>query len=444
MTTESLAALWGWRSSPEARAFAIYIVGGSIMAFLGLFELPTSSTFFLLYIATVALCPPRYAFSPLTVFYGYYGLWFVAAPNVAGIYDGVLGRPEYRQAFIYAYLVFGLGPVMLGAGEKIGAAARLPILSADSTPPSTRTLTLLICALFAISTLFVWLIVNFSGGIATWVADPGQAFLMRHGTGAYVIASHFASIALAAACAYAGLRSRSAIPVVLFLAWLTITSPVHGSKFQISLLFVIAVLPWIYRARLTSAVSLALGGAALLIFFAGMQLRSTASVVSWQALVSIGNYFTALHNLAVSIRDFEPGFFETFFLPFNKVWMTIGVIPKGSYFDMNHMLTAIYRPDAWAIGATEQWPVETDLYLNFHFYLGLPVVAAFLFACGAIYGYARTAQNTGAWLAAAIVALGLISHLRGSIYNHVDFYMYPYTAMMFFWMHSWAWNDGNR
>ena len=116
---------------------------------------------------------------------------------------------------------------------------------------------------------------------------------------------------------------------------------------------------------------------------------------------------------------------QTFFLPFNKFLSPIGIKDLNIYYDMNHMLTDKYFPWAWEIRATEQWPVEADLYLNFYFVFGLPLIFVYTFIVGYIYGLARFRSNLGLWVVSFLMLLSITSHLRGSLYNHVDFYLYP-------------------
>jgi hypothetical protein len=122
---------------------------------------------------------------------------------------------------------------------------------------------------------------------------------------------------------------------------------------------------------------------------------------------------------------------ETFFLPFNKFLTPFGLSRPDLYFDMNHLLTDIYFPSAWAIRATEQWPVEADLYLNFYFIFGLPLIYLYFFVIGYIYGKASGTRNLGLWVASLLLIFSIPSHLRGSLYNHVDFYFYPMIFVIF-------------
>lgn len=392
------------------------------------YGLPNFYLFIAFFGLTFLVCLPKYVLAPLNFFYAYYGLWFVLAPCFAVIYqDGVLVLPEYRQALAMAFTVFGLGVISIVLGNNFGGSLNCA-LGHVQTPERLR---IPIAVLFIFSSLMIYLIVAFSGGLSVWVDDPGQAFLNRGGTGVYVVLSHFSSTALAAACGFYAYMSKRKWPVLLFLLWLILTAPVHGSKLQISLLAIVLFLPWLRDARLFSLKSVALYCAFVAIFFLGMVFRGVEVDQIIPGIRWILNYFTVLENLAMSVRDFEPGFLTTFFLPFVKFLTPFGLEDPKMYFDMNHMLTDHYYPERWVTRATEQWPVETDLYLNFYFFAGLPLVAFYLFMVSAVFSYARKSETLGAWVASILLTIGMISHLRGSLYNHIDFYMYPYIFVVY-------------
>jgi hypothetical protein len=423
-------------------AALVYLAGSTTVFGLYLAGIPNYIFFIALFALTVVLTPPRLALSPLTFLYLYYGAWFVAAPAIAEIYDGVLSRPEYSLAFAFAYVTMAISAIAIRLGERASA------LSPDfpqwtqslPSPPRAVTALWLIALLYAVATIAVVLIVLRSGGFATWMANPGDAFLNRGGTGMFVVLSHFASLTLAALTGYLAYRDKKYWLLIPFLAWVVITSPVHGSKLQIALLIVIALSPWLIRARFLSWTTAALAAGGAVIFFAGMLMRHQDLLQSWSRIVATMNYFTALENLAISLRDLAPGLMQTFFMPFNKVGMLFGWLPPDSYFDMNHYLTDIYYPEKWAIKATEQWPVETDLWLNFYFFGGLPIVFLFFAAHGYLFGLAKRLNSMGAVFAITMIMMGMVSHLRGSLYNHVDFYLYPFIAAMFFIMLRWSLN----
>ena len=409
----------------------VYLVGLVLVYFNVLNRGSNVTSFVCLYAVTFMLAPSIRAISPLSIFFVYYGVWYVAAPLLAERYEGMLDRPEYSLALALAYTVFGLGVIALVGGQKFASRNRFVELERIN-PLTLGPLRRWVLLLYATSTLFVLLIVTFSGGLEKWANDPGDAFLTRSGSGVYVVLSHFSSMALATLSGYLAFRTRRKTPIVVFLVWLAVTSPVHGSKAQISFLTILLFLPWLRSLRLASMKSFLLYGSLVGIFFLGLYFRNLTWIDTSTVIPYALNYFNVLENLAMSVHDFNPSFLMTFFLPFVKLLTPFGVADSSTYYDMNHLLTDLYFPTAWEIRATEQWPVETDLYLNFFFVGGLPLVAAYFFVIGVIYGRANKQNSLGAWFAAILFTLFMISHLRGSLINHTDLYMYPYILAMYY------------
>lgn len=399
--------------------WASYFAGNSVFPY-----------FVIVFFTTIVFNLPEKALSPLSIFYAYYGAWFVIAPMFAERYQGELDSPEYMLAIAMAYTVFGIGVISIKAGECLGK--RIHFTPIELVPVSNSYLTRWISVLYIFCTAMIGMIVYSSGGIEIWLNNPGDAFLNRSGSGIYVILSHFSSIALAALSGYFSFKAGKIYPALLYLAWVSLTSPVHGSKIQVAILVIVLFLPWLRELKLLSIKTIFLYVSFLGIFILGLYFRNLSWIDVDTMIPYALNYFTALENLMLSVRDFEPGFITTFFLPFVKFLTPFGLSDPSMYYDMNHMLTDHYYPHAWEIRATEQWPVETDLYLNFFFFGGIPLVAAYLFVVGVIYGRALTTTSLGTWLAAFLMIIFMISHLRGSLYNHVDFYMYPYIFVMYF------------
>ncbi|MFN3453898.1 MAG: polymerase [Pseudobdellovibrio sp.] len=396
---------------------------------------PTFYVFVVFFLVHFILYPAKRAFSPLSIFYAYYGLWYVVAPLYAGRYQDKLFLAEYSLSVAMVYTVFGLGILAIRLGAKSGQkCADLKLCAKDENPQhfsyKVDNLKYVISFLYVTSTVLVFMIIYSSGGVTKWIENQGDAFLNRAGSGVYVVLSHFSSILLALLSGYFAYNQRRILYLYLFFVWVFLTCPVHGSKMQISLLIILACLPWLREMRLKSFRSMLLYGLLVVVFLVGLYSRSQHVDFATVAKSSL-NYFSTLENLAVSVRDFEPSFLKTFFLPFEKFKTPIGLSRPDLYYDMNHYLTDIYYPEAWKIRATEQWPVETDMYLNFKFYFGLPLVFFYLWILGYFYGRAIKKNNLGQWGVSFLMTITMISHLRGSLINHIDFYMYPFILILY-------------
>lgn len=384
--------------------------------------------YFLLFCFFIFICNmPKHIVSPLSFLYLYYGAFYIAAPLFAERYAQSLQLKEYSISFLMLYTTLSLGVCAISLGEICASKKKDVVNNVVKGDLSWSIIILLV-----VSSLMCCLIVYYSGGLQYWMESPGDAFLNRAGTGHFVILSHFSSIFLAVLVGYNTYERKSFLLYFIFIVWLVITSPVHGSKMQISLLFLLSIMPWIRYQRFFTIKSFLLFSFLVGIFFLGLYFRN----VSWVTLDTIlpyaFNYFTALENLAVSVRDFDADLLTTFWLPFNKFLTPFGLSDSSLFYDMNHYLTAIYFPAAWEIRATEQWPVETDMYLNFYFVLGIPLVLFYLGVIGYLYGLALKFDSLGYWASSFLMIIFMMSHLRGSLYNHVDFYMYPY--IFFIWL----------
>jgi len=419
-------------TAPPSRTLPVVAVGVVTLVVLVLAYVDGTSAYPAFATGVVALliaARPRFAFSPTTFVFLYYFMWYVIPPGFAERFDGVdLDSVEYQISFLMSFCVLLIGVLSVQLGESFGS--RTPVMRTERPLPSHMA-NRLIGALYASSTLMVVLIVAGSGGLSAWIANPGDAFLNRAGTGVFVILSHFSSLLLACLSGYVAYSRKQRWPLLCFVAWLLVTAPVHGSKAQMTFLLIMLVLPWMRDVRTLSARSILALCCGTGFFVLGLFLRN----VEWMDAASLVpyalNYFSTFEYLAISVRDFDPDFLYTFFLPFQKFLTPFGINNGVEYYDMNHLLTDLYFPSAWEIRATEQWPVETDLYLNFFFVGGLPLVAGYLFTIGYLRGVARRNDSLGAWFASAMLTLMIISHLRGSLLNHTDFYMYPYLFVVY-------------
>lgn len=397
-------------------------------------------SFSLVFLLSFLIFYPKNAFSPQSIFFAYYGAWFIVSPIFATRYVDKLNLREYSLASFFAATVFCLGIITLGIGEKLGFLSKR-INFPNRIHLINLNLINIVKFLFILSSLMILLIIASSGGFKIWINAPGDAFLNRSGSGVFVILSHFFSIFLAAIVGYISYQYQKHSYLIIFLLWVLLTSAVHGSKMQISLLVLISLLPYIRKLKLISLKSIALYFSLLFVFFLGLFFRNISWITLEKILPYSLNYFSTLENLAISVRDFQPSILTTFFLPFQKFKTPFGLSSPNLYYDMNHLLTDIYLPTAWKIRATEQWPVETDLYLNFMFFGGLPLVVLYLGFVGFCYGLAQRLNNLGNWLVSLLMTIFMISHLRGSLYNHIDFYMYPYILVVWILLFNLKFSD---
>lgn len=391
--------------------------------------------FFSLFVLGVSfLAVSNRLISPVNIVIGYYVIWYVLAPNLASGYQDVhLDSVYYRlaEAFIFSTFVFILFSIKFG--EYFGGKLKLVDLT------GCRIFNLshyknIFYTLLIVSTILVVAVVLASGGFEVWLANPGDAFLNRAGSGVYVVLSHFTSIALALVAGYIFYETRKLRFLLMVLVWVVLTSPVHGSKFQISLLFMVSFLPFLVKEKTFSSSFFVISFAIVSVFIVGMFFRGFEGG-SVEHYLSLFNYFSTLHNFALVIKDVPPGEYFTFFYPFNKFLIFLGV-SDHNYFNINHLLTDIYYPHAWEIRATEQWPLEADLYINFYYIWGLPFVFMYYGFVGLLFGLAKKYNNLGLWFLSFMMTIFLVGHLRDGLYNFNDFYLIPYFLIVAYFFRS--------
>ncbi|HDI3312368.1 TPA: hypothetical protein PMC32_003633, partial [Vibrio cholerae] len=221
----------------------LYSVIGVIFVWMSVnSDFSSFHVFSFFFITTVLINIPRDILSPLNILYAYYGLWFFLSPLLgSGYSDELLNSDEYRVSMGLVFTNFIICLYGIKFGIFIGKSINTPqkFFAIDKGSIFRKVL-----VLYFFSSLMIFMIVNSSGGINVWLENPGDAFLNRAGSGVYVILSHFSSIILASLVGLYAYKYKSFSMWLIFFIWLLLTSPVHGSKFQISLLFILTLLPW--------------------------------------------------------------------------------------------------------------------------------------------------------------------------------------------------------
>lgn len=146
---------------------------------------------------------------------------------------------------------------------------------------------------------------------------------------------------------------------------------IQGVKSRIFYFAIFFSIPWLTTARLTLLKGAVIFTAFTLAFSFAMYLRSNGFYSTPGMLLEYFlSYFNTIFLHDMILRDMPPGFLLTMDYPLNK-WLTFFGVPSEDYMhDISRWLTSIYFPQQWFEGsATQQWPVETELYLNYGNYV---------------------------------------------------------------------------
>ncbi|QDS95827.1 hypothetical protein FF011L_46280 [Roseimaritima multifibrata] len=380
---------------------------------------------------------PTFLLSPRNVLYAYHLLFYGIAVMGAERYaDFDYSDPAVNLSYLMLTVSYLVSYLTLFHAERI-QTSRYRFLRVLTERPDASHFLSRYSFLTAIgSILFAILLVLSTGGLAHWMADPGRAFLGREGGGIYYILL-LMSTSVAASCigtnCYLG---KSKITLVAYLLILVILTPVLGGKQRVFMTLIFLFLPWVFFARTKSRKAFYVFVAFLSCFALGTWFRNMHWIQAGDMLAYSLNYFSTLDNLVMSVRDFEPGWLQTTFLPFNKFLTPFGTGGDVVFYDMSAWLTSIYFPHFWDLRCTEQWPIETDLYLSFHYIFGLPLLMGYMTIVGVLSSVAYRSGSLGFMLVSTYVTLMLPTHLRGGLIIWTEFYLVPFWLLCLWFLGS--------
>ncbi|MDO8319265.1 hypothetical protein [Rhodoferax sp.] len=374
---------------------------------------------------------PSYLFSPLSVLFGYYGLWYLLPLLFAEKYQNMdFPLETITLAAWMLFTTLTISAFTLFAAEQI--IHRKVALELIDRPVGERLgpqhwlmnakilmfLLLLVCLLAVVG------LVRATGGIQPWIDDPGQTFLRREGGGVFSILLMFSSMLFALVAGHIAQNSRVISTYVFASLVLIALSPFLGGKMQNFLSFFFLMAPTVFESKPRSKLLIWTSVLFLVTFFAGIYARNFTWITPGELISYSLNYFSTFELLVISLKDFDPSWFNTVFLPFNKFLSPFG-IREDVFYDMSAWLTSIYYPENWEIRATEQWPIETDLYMSFYFVFGLPFVVLYMLATQYAFSKAISVRSLGWIFVGCHMSFSLMSHLRGGLILWNDLYTYP-------------------
>lgn len=321
---------------------------------------------------TYLLYRPLNILHPNNMVFAFYGLYIVLSSTLNLVlqlieWDYVLPWGQqvfwdtmsltllFQAEFTFLVLYFGLHWFCKGPQQQ-------EALSYEIKPAWRNGLAL-------ISVVLVILFMQSTAGLSAWITDYSFTYLTKregHGLLNVII------IALGNVAVFLlGLefqRARRKWPLFLVSLFVMMTlSYIGGIKSRFIFLLIVFLLPWFMTMKLRLR---AVGGFALSFFvllYLGTLIRTEGFYASTPFFIEmLVGYFNAfqLHDWIVTSRD--PGLFQTVWQVFVKPLQILGFISPDESFDISVMLTKEYFPEQWDLErATQQWPLDTELYLNY-------------------------------------------------------------------------------
>ena len=270
-----------------------------------------------------------------------------------------------------------------------------------------------------IATIFIILLyMQSTGGLGSYLSNYSETFLQgRSGNGALnILVFTFSNISVFCL----GIKFFNSINHKLFIFLcaiflIIISAYLGGFKSRLMILLLIFYAP--YLMNLTISIRrIAVFAIVFFTFLYGTTLvRTDGFYGEFQAFLEmLPGYFNAhyLHEMIVSSRDL--GFFQTTSFFITKPLQVLGLASTQLEYDLSIMLTKEFYPDHWYNDtATQQWPLETDLYLNFGG-LYLQWIPLIIYASVVSYVYKKAfVENKIAFMLVAILELiRIITTLR--------------------------------
>lgn len=377
---------------------------------------------------------PKYLLSPENLIFLYYFTWYGMAPLLAERFSGYsFGSAAEINAYNMLYAVYAFSLlVLLWVRHYFNFRFR-----GYCVPRKSGILTVTFFSIMALS-LYGYILAT--GGAQAWLADAKMAFISREGAGVYyLVYTHALMVFVLLICYRIHLHGGGAIKYMLVILMIILMYPFIGSKLKVIMIAALALSPFLIRSNLYSRTSfLSVSGVFVLVLL-GLYLRNS----SWMTLKDIApyffNYFNTLEMFVTLLRDFDPGFFESAFLPINKVLMKFDGFFMVPYHDMSIWLTSIYYPDADKVGATEQWPIEADFYLSFGFWGGFLFLFFYLLWLSYLHQGARTG-NLAFCMIYIMEFFFIISHYRGGLFLWWYYYLVPFYVIIFFLFRKFQFN----
>lgn len=395
------------------------ITVGYLLFLLLLIISPSLIWFPLFTILLYFLSKPKYVFSPKSIVFAYYFLWFGLAPLFAQRYSSINVESDlYFEAYLYLstsyYVLFLVSEIAINENKE------REIFTVSYKRRDVLYLSIL-------TLLFLLMYVQATGGISYWSQNLDRAFLTRQGAGVYYLGF---SLLLPLLIFLISTSGPNKISTLFLLLSILVLSPLIGSKQKIIFFFLLVFYNrlYYYPVNIKNVVRVTLPVVGL--FVLGNYFRNS-SWMTWSDVLSYSlNYFDTLDSLFIVLSDFSPYEKLTTFLPFNKFYNLF--TGEDQFFDVSAYLTSIYFPHAWEIRATVQFPVEADLYLGFGYFWGVPFLVIFYYLYCRIYSKslaAKTPMLIYVWMNLFVY---ILSHLRGGVILWTDFYVYPFMIFVYY------------
>lgn len=328
-------------------------------------------------VLTYLLHLPRTIFHPNNMLFAFFGLYVVMASTL----NLVLELIQWEYVLPWGQLIFWSTIsdyvlvqaeftflVLFFAFRRFCAVASVADDSQSNKPVMVDATVL--WSLYLLTALLVFWFIEGTAGLDAWVNDYSLTYLTkREGFGllnVLIVAIGNVVVYLLALQTY--YRRDKLMYIAAALLIMMALSFVGGIKSRFIFLAILFLSPYLTGLTLRPRAIFVLAAAFFVLLYLGTWLRTEGFYASGPYFLEmLVGYFNAypLHDYVVTSR--EPGLLQTVFLVFAKPLQILGLMDPDASFDISVMLTKEFFPAQWELErATQQWPLDTELYLNYY------------------------------------------------------------------------------
>jgi len=327
------------------------------------------------------LLKPRSIIHPSNMIFAFSFLYFVFPSTVYLVYDAFnipyilpwgqlykwdeLSRLTYFDALLAFVIPFFTFRFLINE-NKLTLLKKI-----DSTyKVSTTPVVLFFISLLVLVALFVQL----TGGVSSWLYDYQYTYLAKKaGYGHINFLILYLSNCFVFICGvfiFWGSSNRAKKVLYLLMAIIIVifVSYVQGVKSRFIVLSLLFFLPALAVVVVSYKRLIIVGVSFILVFFLGNYFRSDGYYSTFSMAVEyVMSYFNVYPLHDMYINEHPPEFFSTAHHIFMKPFIALGLVNESVDYDLSVMLTKMYFPEQWdKYKATQQWPLVTELYVNYY------------------------------------------------------------------------------
>lgn len=224
-----------------------------------------------------------------------------------------------------------------------------------------------------LSTICLVIFIFKTGGLNNWIYNYQYTYLvLREGNGLINLITIFSFnilIFLIGVKLFQEKRSYFFLFFVLVMIFIIIFmfSYFQGFKSRFIILSIILFFPILISMKLSYRNIILFATLFFSLVSFGNYLRSDGFYNSGEKLLEYSLTYLNVYPIHdMILKDFELDLFQTIHHIFVKPLIIIGLLPSDAEFDLSIMLTKIYFPNDWTMKATQQWPLMTELHLNYY------------------------------------------------------------------------------